>query len=79
MLTKGMREKVGRLRNPASQRSLQRERRQSLADCYCPRCRGDLVLRKDGSGVNECVGCGCELITEWEYQRRQRAAQSEAA
>lgn len=52
--------------------------KQSLRGYVCPGCKGDLVLGPDG--VNRCPGsCGHEFITEWEYERRQRAAQTEAA
>lgn len=48
----------------------------SLAGYVCPNCRGDFHLKDDGTNV--CKGCGLELVTEWEWQRRLNEASDEA-
>lgn len=57
--------------NVASGHAGARLRMQSLRGYTCPQCReGLLHLRKNGTNV--CDHCGYELITEWEWERRQR-------
>jgi uncharacterized Zn finger protein (UPF0148 family) len=51
----------------------ERRKNQSLRGRPCPYCRaGRLRLREDGT--NECPACGGEVVTEWEWRRRQAAA-----
>ena len=48
-----------------------RRRSQSLAGYRCPECQaGTFALHPDG--MNVCSNCRHELITEWEWERRQR-------
>lgn len=48
-----------------------RRAQQSLAGFLCPYpCRGEFTLREDGTNV--CKACGRELVTEYEWKRRQQ-------
>lgn len=60
---------------PSQYMTGQRIRRQTLRDCKCPECdEGRFILRADGT--NECQDCGYELVTEWEWNRRQAEAEA---
>lgn len=56
------------------QRIGQKIRRQTLDGCECPSCHsGRLHLQE--CGTNVCDKCGYELITEWEWNRRQNLSE----
>jgi uncharacterized Zn finger protein (UPF0148 family) len=48
------------------------QRLQSLTGYQCPEC-GDGELRLKPDGTNVCDKCRFEVVTEWEWQRRQAA------
>lgn len=54
-----------------------RRANQSLVGHPCPTCRGGFELRADGTNV--CKDCGMELVTEYEWNRRQAVQASQAS
>jgi hypothetical protein len=52
--------------------------KQALTNFRCPYCKaGDLIFKTE-SGSNFCNRCNGEVVTEWEWQRRQKALEAKA-
>lgn len=51
-----------------------RRRHQTLAGYRCPQCRNGELVFSSVTGTNVCDRCSFELITEWEWERRQQEA-----
>jgi ribosomal protein L37AE/L43A len=48
---------------------------QSLSGHPCPQCKRGWFRFRRSDGTNHCDHCGFELITEYEWQRRQKELQ----
>ena len=42
----------------------------SLADAPCPYCHRARLTFDAATRTNTCPGCGGEVVTEWEWERR---------